>query len=418
MILRVPERGSLNVDLATWRRLSREPQFWQLTAKGIISASSSSEKGMRLDASCYVGRVSFSELQLEISEKVPGSLAALLHFATHEAFRVESAQAPSSEIGNLVTLLIDQFLKSLRFYVSRGREGTFVRRRHVGSLVGGRVDLTRSIRLRARGLNHLLAYEKYALERNTPKNRLLLATLIEIERLSRIIRLPPALTATARSLASLFDDCRDAEVLFAKRGVFIESADNLITQSASGIEKDLLALAQIVLSHESFEHGVPTLGVSPRAWFLNLENLFERAVRRVTHTLLQPNGFAIASGPRTSVPIFENDRSRYTANPDLVVSKANKTVAVGDVKYKTWFGYATPSDLYQLLVHAATFGSPLAFLVFPTEVPLAYQLGRSSTGCDTWLLGLRVCNLAEDLQSALTQMGLPTGERLPLTGTY
>jgi 5-methylcytosine-specific restriction endonuclease McrBC regulatory subunit McrC len=418
MLVRLPERGSLDLELAAWLSLSQHAAFWRLFEKGILSVSTLPGNKVRLSASCYVGRASFGGIDVQVVEKVKNSLSALIKFASRDAFRIENLGAPASELGPLISLLTEQFLKCLRTYVSHGREARYATKQSIGSLVGGRLDLTRSLQLRARGLGHLLAFDKNVLQRNTPKNRVLLVTLLEIERLSKIVALPAEQMVATRSLARLFDDCRDAEVLFARRESFIQSAEQIIEESNSTTEKDLLALAQVTLAHESFEHGATTLGTSPRAWFLNLENLFERAVREVIRNTVQPYGLSVTGSPRPQKPIFATEPVKYTANPDLVIGNGSAVVGIGDVKYKSWSGAASADDIYQLLVHAATFGSSVGFLVFPGESLEIHELGFSSTGCRTWLFVVDVRALEEHLKNSFSVLGLtPTMSANLRTGT-
>jgi 5-methylcytosine-specific restriction endonuclease McrBC regulatory subunit McrC len=418
MLVRLQERGSLDLDRVAWMSVSQHAAFWLLVEKGILSVSSLPGNRARLIGSCYVGRSSFGGVDVEIVEKAKNSLSALINFASRDAFRIEKLGAPASELGPLISLLIEQFLKCLRTYVSNGREARYATTQSVGSLVGGRLDITRSLQLRARGLSHLIAFEKNTLQRNTLKNKILLFVLREIERLSKVVNLPAEQIVATRSMARLFDDCRDAEVLFARRESFIRYAEEVMKHSSSATEKDLLALAQVILAHESFEHGATTLGSSPRAWFLNLENLFERAVREVSRDAAEPAGLDVNDSARSQKLIFKTEHGKYTANPDLVISNAAAVLAIGDVKYKSWSGSASADDIYQLLVHAATFRSSVGFLVFPGENLEIHDLGFSSTGCRTWLLVVDARLLDKHLKQSFLSMGLlPATTASVLTGT-
>jgi hypothetical protein len=87
------------------------------------------------------------------------------------------------------------------------------------------------------------------------------------------------------------------------------------------------------------------------------------------------------------------------ADPDLVIGNP-PAVAVGDVRYKAWEGTAKPRDLYQLRVHAATFGTDEAFLVYPSDGFQEVDLARSSTGCRTRIFAIDV----RDVQSHLRRV--------------
>ena len=102
----------------------------------------------------------------------------------------------------------------------------------------------------------------------------------------------------------------------------------------------------------------------PRAWFLNLERLFENAVRNIFAENLI-NKYYVSNGVKYGMRIFSGVKDCYTVNPDIIASNASKVAAVGDIKYKIWKERPKNSDVYQLLVHAAALNCDRAFLVFP-----------------------------------------------------
>jgi hypothetical protein len=275
----VPERGEALVSPEQWEALEADAEFWKLVEGNIVSVGHRSPDAVVLRGSCYVGRAQTAAGPLEVTEKIDGALASLLSFATHDAFRIDPLAAPATDLGELAVLLVRQFHRAVYAYVSGGRERRFVQAPYAGSLVGGRIDITRTLQLRARGLGHLIAFDRNELTRRTDKNRVVLAALREVERLAELIPLTSDDLAFGRSLAQFFHDCRDAEVLFARRSSHARNAERLAEQ-ARELDADLLALAAVVLAHESFENIEATEPTAPRAWFLNLETLFEHAVRR------------------------------------------------------------------------------------------------------------------------------------------
>ena len=74
----------------------------------------------------------------------------------------------------------------------------------------------------------MLVFEKNKISYNTPINRVILAALREIENLKYLVDIPSKDISIARGLAMLFADCRDAEILFARRVSFIDQVQNLI----------------------------------------------------------------------------------------------------------------------------------------------------------------------------------------------
>lgn len=403
--IRVPERGFADVPSEVWARLALHPAFWRLCEQGIVSVSRPSRGQMRLHGGCFVGKALVGDVAIEVHEKIDGALRALLGYATHSAFRVEREAAPASELGDLAPILVKQFLDAVSGYASRGREFQYTSERHSGSLVGGRLDITQSLKLRARGLRHLLVFHKNTLSYATSLNRVVLAALREVEKLARVVPIPQGDVARARGFSLLFSDCRDAEVLFGPRDNLVRLAQEVAdSRSATPVQADLASLAGVLLAHESFELSAST-GAAPRAWFLNLETLFEAAVLAVTRDLGK-GAISVSHGRKDPLPIFSGSTSDFRANPDLVIRSDGKTLVVGDVKYKTWDGTAGQSDVYQLLVHAATFAAPAAFLVFPDERFAQRSMGMSATGQSTELFAVNVRNLDADLRRLLVAMGV------------
>jgi 5-methylcytosine-specific restriction endonuclease McrBC regulatory subunit McrC len=273
-----------------------------------------------------------------------------------------------------------------------------------GSLVGGRINITKTIGLRARGLQHVLAFSRPVLTHITPKNRIVAAAISEVERVSEIITLDVADLAMARGLSLLFQDCKDAEVLFGDRDAFVRAAQRLVASGEEG-DRDLIALASVILAHQSFDYGSPVKSISPRAWFLNLENLFEVAVRQVLAAVYAPGIVTSRIEAEVERRIFDKAGDEYKANPDLVLSRSEGVKAIGDVKYKAWSGSAGQPDIYQLLVHAATYRAPIAFLVYPHDAFEVRELGVHND-TRTWLFAVDVRKLEDHLLLALRAMGL------------
>lgn len=398
----VPERGNVTITTAQWGALADDPVFWRIVEGGIVSVGHTSRDTVILRGSCYVGRAATAAGPLQVVEKVDGALASLLAFATHDAFRVDPITAPATELGDLAALLVRQFHQAIYGYISRGRDRRFVQRPYSGSLVGGRIDITRTLMLRARGLGHLVAFDKNELTRRTQKNRILLAALREVERLADVVPLTDEDLAAGRSLAQFFHDCRDAEVLFGRRESLAAQAHRLADDPLER-DADLVALAAIILSHESFENVEPADPMAPRAWFLNLETLFEQAVRRCFREMCDcqvVKGGALGSG------VFPNSPAIEPADPDIVIYDNNGT-SVGDVKYKDWDRYAgARDDLYQLLVHAAAFDGTTSFLVYPSDHFEEVELGEAVTGSQARLFAVDVRNVRDDVAKCAEAMGL------------
>ena len=402
-VFAVPERGHVDVPLPVWERLESSDEFRRLLTRGVLAATLLPRRGVRLHGSCYVGRAQCGEVVLELREKIAGALVSLLGHATHDAFKMERAEAPASDLGDLTALLVCQFLAAVTSYASRGRNFRYSVERRTGSLVGGRLDITRSVQLRARGLGHLLVFDKNTVSHNTPVNRIVLAALREVEHLARLVRITPDDVVRARGLTILFADCRDAEILFGRRTSFMDQAQSLLHTVLPAPVRDMIALASVILAHESFEHSAQAVASVPRTWFLNLEALFETAVRNVLAHVMHPS-HRVTLGSEHGRRVFARVTGNYAAYPDLVVSRARAVEAIGDVKYKIWDGSAAAGDVYQLLIHAAAFKCRHAFLVFPSDRFEVRRLGKATTDCDVMFFAVDVRNLSGDVDSLVTEL--------------
>ena len=404
----VPERGHVELDFQTWRCIASHPTVWKLIDEKIFSVAQLSKTKMRLSGTCYVGRVSLESVHLEFREKIDGAVASLISDATHQSFRVHNAPSAASQLSDLAGLLTYHFLNAVRRYLSAGRDFCYEKHSERGSLVGGRIDITGTIKIRARGLRHLVAFERNVMSRSTLKNRIVAAALREVERLASLVQLNPKQIALARGLSSMFADCHDHEVLFARRELFVRHAMMLTDQSRDPIEKDLLLLSAVVLAHQSFEDGSPLGGTVPRAWFLNLENLFQVAITRV-FTDLYGDGDRTVNRHAARVFIFDQERRLYSARPDIVLYDGINATAVGDVKYKPWTVQPDASDLYQLLVHSKAFGASKCFLVYAHDRFEMKYLGVSSTGAQTWAFAVDLRSLTDNAGLILKALNLSHG---------
>lgn len=401
--IRVAERGTTELASQTWAKLAQSASFWALVERGVLSVEHARNGKAMLSGGCYVGRSVVGEnLLLEVHEKVRGSLAALLGFASGSDFRVERSQSPSTDMGGLMTLLAAHFVDATRHYAARGRQFTYVAKSMRGSLVGGRLNVPKTLQLHARGLRHLASFEKNTITHNLALNRLVLAALREVDRIRTIVDLSPEVVAGARSMAMVFDDCRGPEVLYGVKAEMAKEAERLSESASDRITADLMSLAAVILSNESFEQAASRRGIAPRAWFLNLETLFERAVRETMRRELRGFG-SVSSGKAKPAAIFSG-YDGLSANPDLVIRPLEGAICIGDVKYKRWGGTPKAADMYQLLVHAAAFDAPRAFLVYPSESFAVTSFGRAATGVLTRAYMLEIAVLPDQVRKMLADL--------------
>ncbi|MEM3485443.1 MAG: hypothetical protein QXI12_07445 [Candidatus Methanomethyliaceae archaeon] len=404
-IVKVLEQGYSDVDFATWQDLQKSEDFRRLVDRGFLSVSFGSGRNVRFHGKCYVGRIICGDIIVELQEKIQGALRCLLEYASHNVFKVERISGPSSDLGSLASLLVRQYLTAVKAYVSRGRQFEYAVRSKVGSLAGGRLDVARTAWLRARGLGHIVAFEKTVITHDTLLNRIVFAALCEVGRLVQLINVDQADLAEARSLMMLFEDCRHADVAFGSRTNLVRLAHSLLNNRLDAAYKDLIGLASVIIGHISFEHSPEVRAAMPRAWFLNLQSLFEDAVRNVfAGEIVMP--WHILGGVNLSRPVFPAENGLLHAHPDILILQGRNVVAVGDVKYKNWSGSFLASDMYQLLVHAAAFDCDRSFLVYPADRFDWRYLGRSVTGSEVWLFAVDVRDLRHGVKMIIHSLGL------------
>jgi len=410
-VVRVAERGHTDISSDAWRRLATAESFWKLVDRKIVSVSHPGASGARLHGGAHVGRVACGDVLLELHEKIPGALQALLQFASHETFHVAAAPSPGSELGELVVLLIRQFLGAVTRYVTRGRQAIYVRERRTGSLAGGRLRLADTVRLRARGLGHLMAFERNAISHQTDLNRVVYAALREVERIADLVALPAEERARARAFSMLFSDCGSGRLPHEERARLTLLAEQCARKETTDEQRDLAALAAVVLAHQSFDRTAGSDLTVPRAWFLNLERLFETACRAVLRHVCRGT-FVVERGDDRAPHIFGSERREFRAHPDIVL-RAEEAHGVGDIKYKDWNGSADASDIYQLLVHASAFETDCCFLIFPSDRYDVRELGSSVTGAVAWLFAVDIRMLDRDLRRVIAATGLASLAEVP-----
>lgn len=413
-------RASEPLSPEQWQHLEANEQFWRLEARRVLSVAHH-RAGVRLTPGPWIGRARCGTVDIEIVEKVPGTLAALWSHAHLTDFRVERVAAPAAEPGDLFPLIIKSFLSEATEYLRRGREFRYCRATTREYVAGGRIDFPATALLRASGFPQLTQFDKPVIDRRTEKNQVVAAALLTVPRLASVLSVPAEDVVQANALSMYFSDCQPGLDL-RRLDALATRADALAVRREHTRDLDLLALAALVLTQVSFDRDDPLDALTPRTWFINLEVLFERAVRNVADRLTL-NDVRVSTGagwlrPVIGVSTFDEETETADegspaltpvagyANPDVVLESAGTFPAIGDVKYKTWSGRVSRPDLYQLLVHTAAFASTRSFIVQPADDPTSIDLGQSAVGSEVTLIGVRPTELEGDLRLGLATMGV------------
>ena len=200
MTITVPERGALALSRSEWASLSNDPKFWRLVEHNIVHVEAGRSGGARLKGTCYVGRALIGSTALEVVEKFPGAFAALVKLGLLRSPKITAAPSLLAASTETLAILISLFLHAVRKYLAGYRLMSYIQVPDSGIFIGGRLDIGRTLRLRARGLAHRAAFNRTVLTGDIPFNRCIYAALRSIESLSRAASLSLSDVTTARAL--------------------------------------------------------------------------------------------------------------------------------------------------------------------------------------------------------------------------
>jgi 5-methylcytosine-specific restriction endonuclease McrBC regulatory subunit McrC len=346
-------------------------------------------------------------VDIEIHEKIPDTLATLISSATGSSVRVESMDSPSTDFGPVSQYLMKEFIRAAGSYISGRRKPSYRYQAAEGPSLAGSLDMVATMHSHARGRLGLFAYQRCTVVRDEPLDRVVLAGLDGLNRAASALSLDPATAYEGRWLAGALEEVRDSRYIDTSEAEILSIGDEIASDPATiPRDRDLARLAAIALIHKGFEPTLQPDGYAPRGLFLNLEAIFEQAVRETLRELL--DGFTVDIGEHYERRVFTEGIDSSKANPDVVIHRDGVVAAVGDVKYKDLGGGKEKrQDLYQVLVHAATLGAERAFLVYPSNDVFGCNfLGRAATGSRTWAIRVRPTELDVGLSQFTTEIGL------------
>jgi McrBC 5-methylcytosine restriction system component len=417
----VTERGRTTLTSDQRTAINETDGFWDLADAGYVSYRRSGRTTHQVVGHKYVGRALVGDLEVRVDEKASGSVLALTRAATGAELRIEKVDSPATEFDAVSQHLMREFGTAAARYVADRRTPRYRYDKASGPALAGQVDVAGTLLQQAAGRVGQFAYMAGRVVRDEPLDRVVLAGLEELDRASSVLSLDSEILYQARWLAGALEEVRDYTYLSTSRDDFLDMADAVERdQQALPADMDLARLAAVTLLHRGFEPDLPPKGTVPRAWFIDLETLFEQAVRETIRELL-PH-FEVNRGHGYERSMFTGGADHSRINPDIVVHQAPIVAAVGDVKYKNLrvglgeqpddeevaaAGKGKRPDLYQLLVHAASLSTPLAFLIYVSDdAYVCRRLGWSATGCETWTAQVRPANLRNDVARFLGEIGI------------
>jgi len=304
-----------------------------------------------------------SETMLRIVPKVPVSnLFGMLEFV-HElpSFQVYNGIGQVSAIEDIYERLARMLARGVLHRVRKGLDSDYVALEEDISVVRGRVDIQRTLRLNARGSSRLhCAYEARTIDIN--RNRVLLWALDCIPRLG------------LSSIAAI-EEVRDARRALLGSVTLTEmTAKDCKAQEYNRLNSDygiLHALARFFL--ERMGPGIAHGDHRFIPFTVNMATLFQEYVTECLKSAA-PSGLAVHRQHRAN--LTGDFDLRFQMDAVVTNARTDEALVVVDAKYKT---DAQPSsaDIHQVVAYAAHLGAPRAILVYPT---LLKKQGRATIG--------------------------------------
>ena len=399
IVISLVERSRTELTPAQWHAVRGETGFWALADEGVVKVVQLGADRVALEAGNQVGRLVAGDTRIDVAPKISGAVEAL--FATVAPdLRVLDLPSPASDPGELFRHVVHAFIQVVKTYL-QARDWEYVRQHERGSLVGGRLRMSATARLRARGIRHQVAFERTVLTRATPINAVIGYALMEVERLASELPISPADLTGARTYAVLFHDCLPLLHAMGTRAAVLRIAYDLAASERDSTKRRAIELATAVIGRQSFEPVGPSRTPLPIAWFVNMELLFERALQAAFGRVSAPR---VTHGTALGRPILNH---LAPVNPDYAFGDV-PCIAIGDAKYKFW-DEATDraSDLYQLVAHAQTLESSRAFLAYPHTETAIVPRGATPFGVEVWSCAVDVRDLDGAAAMVCAQLGVP-----------
>lgn len=322
----------------------------------------------------YAGRLLVpGRCVIDIDELVSGTVEALLPLAYSGIRHSEEPGLAGMAALPPWAALLNRYGELLYDYVSGGIDRRYLPRRWETTLPRGRIDLARTVGLhRARGRPDVLSCLVRELTEDTVFHRLLVSAAVRADRILGIASPPPGgLRALRRSLAAFtgvpFETSPDIRLARAELG---HQADEHLV--------GLLDLAELIVKGVSALPESEVDREQPASVWINVESIFEQAVRRQVAELAAA---PVRAGRGDGVELL-HDGEPLAADPDVVVEDPGGVV-IADAKYRRHGADVGRSELYQLMAHSTAYEARRAALVTPRMAASDNDrfLGTDSSGC-------------------------------------
>ena len=329
--------------------------------------------GIRLSFGPYVGRIVIPGLlSIDIHELVPNTVAALFSLTAGTAkIASQSTTRGRTPLPPWVPFAA-RFGTGLGDYARTGLDRRYLPRETDSAFARGRVRVGATLRRhRARGRGDALSCLVRELSDDSPLNQALLVAGAKAERLLRTAESPSELRTLRIALRVFGGVSLDA-------GVDLDAARQLAASASRPVSPELLNLAEVLIRGITAESDERQEGQPMSAW-INVDSLFERAVRETLAELLPPG--SVRHGREDGVQLLRTGES-LGAEPDVVVHREGRRLLY-DAKYRRDGSNVGRSEIYQLMAHADAYGADGATLVTPrvSDADADRFLGRDSRGC-------------------------------------
>lgn len=350
---------------------------------------------VRIDSYGFAGHLAIGTSHtIEVRELVPGTVHALFPIATHQRIRVARQSTrtdPRSEPPH--ELIARSFISAALEATASGIDRRYEASRYLGEQPSGRLDTARTMKAWATGRRNVLATSIRRLTPDTPLNRVLAAGALrayEITAYSDTASLGGALCARLAGVTpQVLPD--------------FEHARRYAVMAGRGEDVALVDIAELLITGMTLVGSGAAL-TSPMSAWVDVPDLFERAVLALTSTLFSPaHVFHGKSSPRALLKRGDAATRLRRAEPDVVIQNGSRTV-IFDAKYRSTGNVASEQSLYQLMAHADAWNATAAALVTPAlpgQSPGVEVLGTDSRGCTYAVLSADPTNVGE-LSSALS----------------
>lgn len=321
--------------------------------------------GIELRVGPYVGRLVIPErVTIDVKEPFPGTVATCVHLTT-SGRRAAQQESPSSRLNvSPWSAIAAKYERALTSYITDGIERRYIPAEIITSRPRGKINVPlTATRLLSRGRSDQIVCVPRILTDDTPLNRAISAAAIRAEQILLREGQSDSLRAVRSALIGLSGVRRDIAPDFdsARRSINAGRVDH----------QSLLSMAEIIV------RGVPVLPPSERqnpsrpmtAW-LNIERLFEDAIRSITHEAVGELG-KVRAGRGDGTKLLGRSADdpmtpSRSADPDIVVVHQHGTLLM-DAKYRRHDKPFTESELYQLMAHAVAYRATAAALVAPAR---------------------------------------------------